>query len=277
MRLALLGLLASAFVLTACGGSTSATSAHDAGGDGGGAGSVTDTGGEPIGHTTSGLQYEGSVATEPTASGARIELSAPLFPDSTVFQRFQNPAAYPAIDAAEKLRLVDENVKTFDELLTLCAPTHPTIKLLAAGDPPLSVAELHVNYDEVARCAYAQFGAKPYWVPQHVADVDICARKLGPTWHLPTEADVVGLLDAESQLFADTLTVPAGPDWFPVEWYYRLAIYARGADGALVLADLAPGAKRIAPLGISGAALSELYLGNGSVIGLRCMRVAQVQ
>jgi hypothetical protein len=267
-------LLASVFALTACGSSTPATSAHDGGADGGG---VDAAGPEPVGKTTSGLQYEGSVATETTASGTRIELSAPLFPDSTVFQRFQNPAAYPALDEAEKLRLVDENVKSFDELLKLCAPTHSIIKLRAAGDPPLSVAELHANYDEVARCAYAQFGAKPYWVPQHVADVDICARKLGPTWHLPTEAEVTSLLDAESQLFADTLTIPPGPDWFPVDWYYRLEIYVRAADGSLALGNLAPAAARLTPLGISGAALSELYIGNGHPIGLRCMRVAQVQ
>jgi hypothetical protein len=41
-----------------------------------------------------GLQYEGSIISSPTRTP---ELSAPLFPDSRVFQRFQDPTVYPTL------------------------------------------------------------------------------------------------------------------------------------------------------------------------------------
>jgi hypothetical protein len=252
MRLAL---LASMFVLVVgCGGS--------------GGGSSPD----PSDDIDPGLQYEGSIALV-QANEQVVELSAPLFPDATVFQIFQDATVYPGLSEAERLALVDDDVRTFGELLPLCAATNPAIKLQVEGDPPLTAAEIATNYDEVARCAYEQYGAKPYWVPQHVSDVDVCGRKLGLDWRLPTEADVNGFEEGDFKFFQETLTAQPGLDEFPVHFYYSLDVYVRAGDGSLALGNLAPDAEHVVPLPVSGSELDALYIGNGRPIGLRCVRV----
>src|SRR5690242_2096651 len=100
------------------------------------------------GSAQSGLQYDGAIAL-PWDASERVELSAPLFPDSRVFQQFQDASAYPALSSGDRLALVDDDVRTFEELLSICAETHPAIELRAEGDPPLTTAELRTNYDEV--------------------------------------------------------------------------------------------------------------------------------
>lgn len=255
--------LACPLVLAACGASPdpAVRASH---------GSTPAVGDQPVGEVSSGLQYSGAIATPTTTDRARLQLSAPLFPDMTVFQRFQGSGVYDATSATERLRLIDENVKTFDTLLTDCSPTHPNITLRASGDPPLTIDQLRTNYDEIANCGYQKYGAKPYWVPAYVSDIDICAQKLGPTWHLPSEADILGLTDADFQMFSDTMTALPGKDSFPVEWYYRLQVYVRAADGSLSLGDLGPASTHVSALPVPSAMLGELYLGNGNPIGLRC-------
>lgn len=264
------GLVLLSFALTACGGSVANEVApvRDAGND-----SSAETSPEPFkppppSGESSALTYSGSILPP----GAPYELSAPLFPDMIVFQRFQDGSRYPATTAAETQKLLDDHVKTFDQLLVLCAPVDSRIKLRADGDPPLTLEQIRINYDAVARCGYEKYGAKPYWVPQMVADHDICARKLGPDWHLPTAADIGSLSESDFKLFSDTLTALPGADWFPVQWYYRLEVYARDAMGALALGNLAPAATHVSPLPVSGAAMNALYLGDGKPIGLRCFR-----
>jgi len=222
-----------------------------------------------------GLQYEGSIAFQP-AKRPRIELSAPLFPDTKVFQQFLDGSVYPTLSDAERIALVDDDVRTFEELLPLCAAKRPAITLRAKGAPPLSAAQIAANYDEVARCAYEDYGAKPYWVPEHVNDVDICGQKLGAEWRLPKETDVGGFAESDFQFFQATLTAQPGKDWFPVHFYYSLDVYVRGTDGTLKLGDLAPQAQHMLPLPVSGSALNELYVGDGRPIGLRCLRVTIV-
>src|SRR5581483_109523 len=51
---------------------------------------------QPVGEITSGLQYGGAIATAPRADDTSVQLSAPLFPDTTVFQRFQQAGVYDA-------------------------------------------------------------------------------------------------------------------------------------------------------------------------------------
>ena len=235
----------------------------------------TSTPGAVVSEASSGLQYEGAIATPAKTDGTRVLLSAPLFPDMFVFQRFQSAGPYDAMSPTERLQLIHDNVKTYDELLVDCAPTHPSIKLQAPGDPPLTLAELRANYDEVADCGYRQYGAKPYWVPQYVSDVDICAEKLGDAWHLPTESDIGGLTESDFQMFSDTMTALPGMTSFPVEWYYRLQIYAEMSDGSLALGDLGPASTHLSPLPVTGSELGQLYLGDGKPIGLRCFHRAE--
>lgn len=221
-----------------------------------------------------GLQYEGLIASQQVRR-QRIELSAPLFPDARVFQRFQDGSAYPSLSEAERLALIDD-VRTFEELLPLCAAKHPKIKLQVMGAPPLTLGQIVTNYDEVATCAYEDYGAKPYWVPQHVNDVDICGRKLGEDWRLPTEADVGRFDERDFAFFQATLTAQPGGDSFPVHFYYSLDVYVRGSDGTIKLGNLAPTDDHILALPISGQALNELYIGDGRPIGLRCLRMTAV-
>jgi hypothetical protein len=235
-----------------------------------GCGNVAPNEGEGIVQT--GLRYQGSIAID-SSDQQQLELSAPLFPDSTVFERFQDASIYATLTEAERLALIDDDVRTFEELLPLCAATHPAIHLQTPGGPPLTPAQIVTNYDEVARCAYQDYGAKPYWVPQHVHDVDICGRKLGAEWRLPTEADIATLQESDFQFFQDTLTAQPGADSFPTHFYYSLDMYLRGGDGTLAFGDLAPGANHVTPLPISGDEWTTLYLGNGRPIGLRCWRV----
>jgi hypothetical protein len=219
-----------------------------------------------------GLQYEGSIAFE-GGKPKGFELSAPLFPDILVFERFQDGSVYPTLSSAERIKLIDDNVRTFEELLLLCAATHPAIILQATGAPALTAAEIAANYDEVARCAYEDYGAKPYWIPQQVSDVDICGRKLGEEWRLPTEADVGAFAESDFSFFQATLTAQPGKDWFPVHFYYSLDVYVRGSDGTLELGNLAPQTDHILALPVSGGAVNELYIGDGRPIGLRCLRL----
>lgn len=176
------------------------------------------------------------------------------------------------LDEAQRLQLVDDHVKTFADLMAVCPASYPDIVVPSAGDPPLTTAQLQTNYEQIALCGYKSYGAKPYWVPQLLLDVDVCARALGPSWRLPTEADINAFTDADFQFFADSMTVPGSIENFPSEWYYRLDVYARASDGSLVLGKLAPGATHLLPLPISSASMNTLYLGDGSPIGVRCLR-----
>ncbi len=218
----------------------------------------------------SGLQYSGAVVP-PQGDAAWLELSAPLFPDAVVFQQFQDPSLYAGLSDAERVALIDDDVRVFEDLLTLCAADYPAITLQTEGGPALDSEQIKANYDEVARCGYELYGAKPYWVPHHVSDVDVCARKLGADWRLPTEDDVLSWTEDDLQFFQDTLTVPDNGE-FPEHFYYSLDIYVRASDGSLALGNLAPGADHVTPLPVSGADLDALYIGNGRPIGLRCVR-----
>jgi len=218
-----------------------------------------------------GLQYAGAIGLGQPGE-EHITLSAPLFPDARVFQQFQDGSVYPTLGSAERAALLDD-VYTFGDLVPLCAPTYPAIKQQSPGGPPLTPAEIATNYDEVARCAYEVYGAKPYWVPQHVNDVDICALELGEAFRLPTEADVLAFEESDFAFFQVTLADQPGQDTFPIHFYYSLDVYVRGNDGALALGNLAPGTDHVVPLPVSGDAMNELYIGNGRPIGLRCLRV----
>jgi hypothetical protein len=76
-------------------------------------------------------------------------------------------------------------------------------------------------------------------------------------------------------MFSDTMTALPGKDFFPVEWYYRLQVYVRAADGSLSLGDLGPASTHVSTLPVPNAMSGELYLGNGNPIGLRCLQVTQ--
>lgn len=173
---------------------------------------------------------------------------------------------YAMLDDAARVALVDEYTYDFAALLPRCAASDATI--VVGGD--LSAAQRQINYAAVARCAYTSHGAKPYWVPQQLDDVDVCGRKLGSTWHLPTEAEVRAYTEDDLATLRSTLTAPLSPgsgDGFPVSFYYSLRFYVRGDDGSLKVAALGADPTSVSAfVGPVGA----LYVGDGAPIGVRC-------
>ncbi len=205
-----------------------------------------------------------------------VEISAPLFPD-TVRLQYQYGPNYPT-DQAAREKIVDEEFYVFEQLLVSCQPNYPAITLQQPGTA-LTPAQLATNFQEVAKCSYKQYGAKPYNIPQLVDDVDFCGRKLGADWRLSTEADLASLDPADFQFLADTLTAAGGEslngsafNWS--SFYFSLRIYLRAADGTLKMGDLSPAATaRVSPLPrTDGGAPQDLLTGNGETVVVRCIR-----
>lgn len=201
----------------------------------------------------------------------RIELSAPIFPDVDILYAHEG-ANFPSSLAAEA-DLVAAVALGFEHLVTECAqrtdPKTGAPYSLADGDT-LTPAQLTSNYDTVARCAYEQFTAKPYWIPQLVDDVDVCAATLGADWRLPTEADLASLGADDFAFFANTLTGAANGTSFWGSFYFSLVVFVRAADGSLQKADLGPNVTtRVQDLGLTAAQLKQHYEGG---VALRCLR-----
>jgi hypothetical protein len=224
-----------------------------------------------------GLQADGSLAFALTGA-VEGALSAPLIANMVILQHYPG-ANYPPTEA-DRLDLVRRAVYSFDKLLPACQPKYPRIKLPVAGGPPLTPEELATNFNEAARCSYYEYGAKPYWIPQLLYDVDLCARLLGRGWRLPNHVDLGRFSDADRRQLQDTLTGIAKFD--PLNgsmhswgvFYFSLKLYAHAADGTIGYGDLNPGAgDRVAPLPVSGAGLKELLIdGKGNNAALRCIR-----
>lgn len=208
--------------------------------------------------TPQGLGYSGAIA-----SRGILELSAPITPDAQEF-------VYPT-SQEKRLALVLDHTYSYERLLQICADSYPGIKTTSEG-APLSASDLIANYELTSRCAYERFGAKPYWVPQLLLDVDVCASVLGAEWRLPSEEDVRTFTEEDFQLFSDTMTITKGDDWFPRQLYYSLEVFVRGTDGRLVAGDLNPGADHLVPL--SGLDMNKVYEGAGQPLVVRCVRFA---
>ena len=176
--------------------------------------------------------------------GEWIEVSAPIFPKTSRLYQGEGDS-YPSTPEGREL-LAHESALTFAALLERCAPMDPTIKRRQPGDPPLTEAEIIDNYTAIAECAYREFTVKPYWIPQLVGDVDLCARELGPDWRLIRAEDVERLTEADLALLKDALdTAGAGFGGF----YFSLRVFARAGDGSIQEARLEPGVQpRLVPL-----------------------------
>ena len=171
------------------------------------------------------------------------EISAPITPrvvGGTVNLYSFEGANYPAT-IAEAQTVASGVAHTFDQLLTDCAAlTNPATSApydIDVSDAEPSEARLIANYNAVASCAYNEFGGKPYWIPRLVHEVDICADKLGPDWHLPTEAEIGTLTAEEVDAVVDVLASSASSFG---SFYFSWSFYVRAADG-LKRATLTPG------------------------------------
>ena len=173
-----------------------------------------------------------------SAAAQTVEVSAPLFPKVLELYPFTGDAYPDSYDAQEAL--ANDVLMTFGWLRDECAARGYGVVL--EGDTPLTPEQRMENYNQVAECAYDEFTAKPYMVPQLVADVDVCALKLGDDWRLPTEADVLGWPDALFEGVADVLTETADGTSGWGTFYFSLVVYVTGADGDIRVANLHPDA-----------------------------------
>jgi hypothetical protein len=194
-----------------------------------------------------------------------VEVSAPVFPAVLILYTSEGPN-FPSTPNAEA-DLAHRAALTFPALMTECAAKYPAITLAADGGT-LTSAALVTNYETVARCAYEQHTAKPYWIPRLVDDVDICGTELGAGWRLPTEADLATFTEAELQGLQDALN-PARNGAQLGALYFSMQVYVRGADGGLMQGDLNPGltGPRVTPL---PALDPTVHLESG--LALRCVR-----
>ena len=224
-----------------------------------------------------GLQYEGSIAFESTAVADpgkkdRVEISSPILPERDILYDYAG-SNYPTTDA-ERAQVAHDSSLTFSFLLQACAPKYPGITVRGPHDPPLTPAELATNYALIAECAYDQYASKPYWLPQIVDDVDICANELGSDWSLISEGDIASMSEDDFQFIADTLRGGDGTgsnDDFFGSFYFSLNVYVRDNSGTLKRGDLSPGVTtRLGPLPktTDGAPTSPLE----SDTALRCIR-----
>lgn len=184
-----------------------------------------------------------SAVLSPAQAGTDITISAPIFPRTDIMYQYAGDN-YPATDAAER-DLADAAFMSFETVHDACLNDNEFKSLIhvATGDTPLTQRELANNYDTIAACSYIKFTSKPYFIPQLVANVDLCARLLKPTqgWRMITDTDVLSWDDAVFNQLSDTLNSAwngAGEFWG--SFYYSTATYIR-TDTGLRVAAMYPG------------------------------------
>jgi hypothetical protein len=235
-------------------GSAGSGSAGNGAGGSGGADPATSA---DAGAAEATLAYNGSVNV------LGVQISAPILPRTTVIYQ-----AFPTTLDGEMTMAHDASL-LFDFLLGVCAPLYPKITLDPTG-AGLTGDQLGMNYDQVGLCAYEQYVAKPYWIPELVNDVDICGTEMGAGWRLITEADLTSLRDADFQAVSDVwnhyVTGGQGLAFF----FSSLRIWVRANDGSIAIGTLAPGVigSRVTPLDVPSTSTSH-YEGE---LGLRCIR-----
>jgi hypothetical protein len=131
-------------------------------------------------------------------------------------------------------------------------------------------AQLATNFSKVAECAYVRFGSKPYWIPQLVDGVDICALKMGESWHLVRESEIASLTEDNLAFLKNTLIgADTGDLWGT--FYFSLNVYVRGEDGTLKVGTLEPGqSPRVWELGLTED--QRKVAGQGATASVRCVR-----
>ena len=199
-------------------------------------------------------------------------LSAPIFPQ--VLTLYAAEGANFPVSAEDRAALVDAAALTFRFLIGHCSEADGKYAITPA---PTTADEIANNYSEIARCAYEQFTAKPYWIPQLVEEVDICARTLGEEWHLLSEKDVAAFSEDDFAFIEKTLAGVGGEsNWG--NFYFSLHAYVRSSDGTLARADLTPGVTgpRITPLAVAPGTEAWARHLEGD-LSLRCIRSEVVQ
>ena len=134
---------------------------------------------------------------------------------------------------------VDQHAHSYEELLCACAAKYPQIILPVAGQQ-LTAAEEDTNRRAVVDCGYTMSFTKMYWVTGIVERVDVCGRKFGAAWRLPTQAEVESMTAADvSALKDDYAFGRADPFYHPTRFFVLMA------GGAMGLADVSLATNRV--------------------------------
>lgn len=210
------------------------------------------------------------VAAVSSGVHAGTAISAPIFPVSLV-ELFKNQKEnYPA-DKSVQLKLAQDNFKSYEYMLKQCANLTEGIVL---GDN-LTDAQIMRNYQLTAECGYDHFLSKPYYIPQLVADVDICREALGGDFRMISEADV-RTFSPEFYRELNGVLALAGSGWSFGKFYFSTITYIRGDDGKIKIGNLQEqvGGSRVTALPTSVDPRNHLenVPGVGGPITLRCMR-----
>ncbi|MEY4590842.1 MAG: hypothetical protein RL497_2918 [Pseudomonadota bacterium] len=210
----------------------------------------------------------GIAAAQVAQAGTAI--SAPIFPISILeIYKYQNEN-YPS-DKAVQLKLARDNFKSYEYMLNQCSTLTAGIVL---GDN-LSDEQIMQNYQLTSECSYKHFLSKPYYIPQLVADVDICHEALGGEFRMISESDIRTFTPHFYQELNHVLS-PSIAGKTGGGFYFSVITYIRGDDGSIKIGDLSEN--------VSGARVTKLpsnidtrnhlewVSGVGGPITLRCMR-----
>jgi len=174
-----------------------------------------------------------------------LTLSAPLFPRHTILEALEAPN-YPANpETVAEFLATNDPIYSFEEMLLFCSerPPYSADITLPTEGREMTDEEIAMNYHIISLCTYDEeigFHSKPYWIPQIIIDVDICATELGEGWALMTEEFVASRDDAFFQTLSDThYAEDTGIDH--ASFYFSLAVFIEGTDGSLKVANLQPG------------------------------------
>jgi len=176
-------------------------------------------------------------AAAPARAATDIVISAPIFPKYGSFMNYEDQN-YPSTLAA-KIDIADHGFFNFEDLFQIClADDNFRNRLYVANDGAiLTQQQLASNYSTIADCAYVKFTVKPYFVPQLVDDVDLCAHALPASrgWRMITDNDINSWDDAVFSSLASAVNSawPNGGD----EWgsfYFSTVTYIKTATGLRV-------------------------------------------
>lgn len=210
------------------------------------------------------------VAAAASNTYAGTAISAPIFPISILeIYKYQGDN-YP-VDKAVRLKLARDNFKSYEYMLNQCASKTQGIVL---GDN-LTDEQIMQNYQLTADCSYTYFLSKPYYLPQLVADVDICQEALGGTFRMISEADM-RTFGPEFYRELNGVLALSGSNRTSGRFYFSTVTYIRGDDGKIKIGNLQEqvNGSRVTslPWDVDPRNHLESVAGVGGPITLRCMR-----
>ena len=244
--------------------------------------------GEPIaGMLDVQLLYDGGLFSEQLTKD--VYLSAPIFPLTALYKGNEGKKNFPT-EGPELAQFAERAHISYLQVLETCSelPDYgDRITLLSPGGAGLSPDVIARNYVAVAECLSQKIKTKSEYMPEIINQVDICSLHMGPNYRMLHESDLESIPDqfyTQARSILAKVEALSNPDTKKEKnglFYFSMASFIRGADGALKVANLYPDAsQRILPLPKKVDLLKRLKgqvvdVGNGATkevaITLRCI------